>query len=307
MKMNKFFAVAMAALALVACQPGEEPVKDVLKLNEDSHLLKVGESFTLEANKAVTFEANKGGIVSLVPANDGKSVLVMGLAEGGVMISAKAGAETAICVVTVSKSGVIGGGGSLKGSQIWPVILDGTTADANVSKIVADFRPDDQGKNLWVWEETYTGGEATGLNFHGNTDGYLAMLVGNVGWSGMGFCVDGDAAVTAAVNDLRKAIMAEPDQYYLHMAIKSTDTQAHTFYFLCTDKTKFVFGTPFDGGESLGDFDRDGSWQEFDIPMSKFATSIAGNDVNGANVFVALSGGNPGKALNLDAVYFYKK
>lgn len=320
MKVNfKYALMAFAALAMVACGPKEtpdDPNKDnpdpekeaELVLSETSKSIKVEESFDLTATVAAEFTVNKEDIVQLVPANDGKSVKVTGVGEGSAILTATTkGGQSKTCVVKVAKAGGSEGGSALKGSQIWPIILDGTTADANASKIVADFRPDDQGKNLWVWENTYNAGEATGLNFHGNTDGYLALVVNNVGWSGMGFCVDGDAAVTAAVNILRRAIIADQDNYFLHLAIKSTDTQAHTIYFLCTDKTKFVFGTPFDGGESIGDFARDGAWHEYDIPMSQFVNAIAGDDVNGANVFVALSGGNQGKQLNLDAVYFYKK
>ena len=45
---------------------------------------------------------------------------------------------------------------TVKGTKIWPIVLDGTSADANASKIVADFRPDDVGRFLYIWENTYT-------------------------------------------------------------------------------------------------------------------------------------------------------
>jgi hypothetical protein len=56
------------------------------------------------------------------------------------------------------------------------------------------------------------------------------------------------------------------------------------------------------------DFERDGAWHAFDIPMSKFANALANQAVEaGVNVFVVLTEGTQGAQLNLDAVYFYKK
>ena len=108
--------------------------------------------------------------------------------------------------------------------------------------------------------------------------------------------------------ELRDAIVANPDQYFLHFAIKSKDQGSHTFYFMNTDATMFVLGTPFTGGTAIENFTRDGKWYHYDIPLAQYATALANADLsNGANIFVMLSGGTPGVQLNLDAVYFYKK
>ena len=108
--------------------------------------------------------------------------------------------------------------------------------------------------------------------------------------------------------ELRDAIVANPDQHFLHFAIKSTDQGSHTFYILNSEATKFVLGTPFDGGTAIENFTRDGKWYHYDIPLAQYATALANADLSkGANIFVMLSGGTPGVVLNLDAVYFYKK
>jgi hypothetical protein len=107
---------------------------------------------------------------------------------------------------------------------------------------------------------------------------------------------------------LKEAIVANPDQYFLHLAIKSTDNYAHCFYMFGSEATKFVLGnhSVYDG-PIKADFTRDGSWQEFDIPMSQYATALANTTcAAGVNVFVMLSEGVVGAKLNLDAVYFYK-
>lgn len=305
MKANKIFALALAALAFVACKPKEE-VKP-LELNQKEATIKVGETLTLTANIAVdSWISNKPEIATVA---DG---VVLGVSEGTAIISATAGSDTKTCVVKVLKEGDNTGGngtpGEVKGSQIWPIILDGVTYAANESKVVASFQPNDVDQFLYVWEGTYIGGEAAGMNAMGNAEGYTSLSVGTVGWSGAGFNLNENAANMEKCRELRDAIVADPDNYFLHMAIKSTDQGSHTFYVLNSDLTKFVMGTPFDGGTTVENFTRDGKWYHYDIPMAQYANALASADLTkGANVFVMLSGGTPGIVLNLDAVYFYKK
>ena len=321
MKANKFFAFAFAALTMVglnACKDknnggdGKEPTKPgqeaELALNPTSLQLEVGQEGTITATIEVAFESANPAVATVTPANDGKSAKVTAVAEGSAVITAKSkGGQTKTCIVAVKKAGGEGGGAQLKGSQVWPIILDGTTAEANASKIVATLQPNDVDQHLWLWDNTYIGGTASGMNFHGNSDGYCALVVTTVGWSGGGFCLDAGSAGLNASEELRKAIVANPDQYFLHLAIKSTDQASHTFYTFGNDGTKFVIGnTVFDGGFIVSDFARDGAWHEFDIPMSSFASALASKAAD-SNVFVMLSGGVQGTQLNLDAVYFYKK
>ena len=201
---------------------------------------------------------------------------------------------------------------ALKGSQFWPIAIDGTTADANASKMVGDFRPDDVGKFLCVWDSTYVVNDnPTGPNFHGNTDGYTSLIVSTMGWAGCAYCLTETDASNAwqAAEALRAAIVASPDDYYLHMALKSTDAASHCFYIFGSEATKFVIGyTAVYDGPIYANFTRDGEWAEFDIPMSRFATALATTTcAAGVNVFVALSEGEAGVRLNMDAIYFYKK
>ena len=313
MKANKFFAVALAALTLVgfnACDKKDEPTQEgTLTLNPTSLQLKVGEEGNIEATVAATWVSSAPEKATVVPANDGKSAKVKALADGSAVITATTkGGQTKTCVVSVQKQGG-GGGAAVKGSQIWPIILDGVTAEANQSKIVATFQPNEADQFLYVWENTYSGVSATGLNFYGNTEGYTALAVGGAGWSGMGFCLTDAGTGWQNAAALKDAIVANPDDYFLHLAIKSTDNYAHCFYFMGAESTKFVLGTQsVYEGPVLGNFTRDGSWAEFDIPMSAYANALANQAVAaGVNVFVVLTEGVQGAQLNLDAVYFYKK
>ena len=323
MKTNKFFSAVFAALALVgftACEPQPTPDEVVsVVLDQTTLTLEVGATATLKATvdpAGATVEwASQDPTVASVA--DG---VVTGLAAGNTIIVASAGGKMASCIVKVNAAGTPGTGdnpgsgnaGALKGSQFWPIAIDGTTADANASKLVADFRPDDVGKFLYIWENTYAANEnPTGLNFHGNTEGYTALLVGSVGWSGCGYCLtesDGSKAWEAA-EALRAAIVASPDDYFLHMAVKATDNASHCFYILGSEATKFVLGSKsvYDG-PVYKDFTRNGEWAEFDIPMAQYAAALSATTcVAGVNVFVALSEGIAGAQLNMDAVYFYKK
>ena len=61
----------------------------------------------------------------------------------------------------------------IKGSKFWPIQVDKNIVTKNRRKIVADFRPDDAGRFLYVWDGTYIINENyIGSNFHGNDESY---------------------------------------------------------------------------------------------------------------------------------------
>ena len=310
MKTNKFFATALAVLALVgftACEQKNQPTEP-LTLTETSVTLKVGETHQLVANVTVESWTSSNEAVATV-ANG----LVTAVSAGNAIISATAAGVTKTCVVLVEAAGSTGGNttaAQVKGTKIWPVILDAVTAEANASKIVGDLRIDDTNNFLYIWAagETYAAGEGTGLNFHGNTEGYVALTVAAPqGWSGLGFNL-GEASAAAA-EQLRQAIVANPDKYFLHIAMKATTPGNHQFYTFNDAATSFAVGTAtIEKGQVIGDFTRDGSWAEFDVPMANFAAAMANLTFpTGGNIFCALSGAAVGSQLNLDAVYFYEK
>ena len=314
MKTNKFFATALAVIALVgftACEQ-KNPV-ETLELTETSITLKVGDTHQLTANVAVESWTSSNPAVAAV-----SNGLVVAVAEGTAIVSATAAGVTKTCVVLVTADATQGNGNGngnttaaqVKGTKIWPIVLDAVTAEANASKIVGDLRIDDTNNFLYIWAagETYAAGEGTGLNFHGNTEGYVALTVAAPqGWSGLGFNL-GEASAAAA-EQLRQAIVANPDKYFLHIAMKATTSGNHQFYTFNDAATSFAVGTAtIEKGQVIGDFTRDGSWAEFDVPMANFAAAMANLTFpTGGNIFCALSGAAVGSQLNLDAVYFYEK
>lgn len=195
-------------------------------------------------------------------------------------------------------------------SKFWPLVMDNSTIEKYATKMAADLRADDVDNFIYIWNN-YVAGDNRGLNFYGNGEGYMSLVVGNDSWCGLGlFLGEKGSAVNAAVK-LANEIVADPDSYYLHMAIKSTDAASHAFYVLNNENTHFTLGRNWVSDAPVyADFSRNGTWQEFSIPMSVLARGIDLGGLliqSGMNVFVALSELIPGAELNLDAVYFYKK
>ena len=328
MKANKFFAVALAALTLVgfnACKPGQQgggsedpdqPGQEAtLALDKTSLSLEVGEEATITATIEVSFESANPAVATVTPANDGKSAKVTAVAEGNAIITAKSqGGQTKTCVVAVKKKGGEGGAGNaIVAKRIWPIILDGITAETNANLIAGDIRPDpENGNNLDIWAsgETYIAGAGTGANYFGNNEGYVSLIVAApAGWSGGGFNI-GKATSLQAMKDVKDAIVANPDNIFLHIGMKATTEGNHEFYLFGSDATAFNIGkAAVEKGSVIGDFTRDGAWHGFDVPMAQFANVISGISISetGQYVLSFLSGGAVGSQLNLDAVYFYEK
>ncbi|MBR4520603.1 MAG: Ig-like domain-containing protein [Paludibacteraceae bacterium] len=309
MKANKFFAIALAALTMVgfnSCKDKEKEV-EALTLTPTSLTLKVGETGTITANITVETWASNNEAVATVDKG-----VVTAVAEGNAIISATANGTTKTCVVLVEKAGQQGGDEkTIEAKRIWPVILDGVTSEKYASLIAGDFRVNDVDNFLYIWAagETYNAGDGTGKNFFGNTEGYMALTVAApAGWSGGGFCITNTESVAAA-QVLKEAVTANPDKYFLHIAIKAANDGTHQFS-VFDDAAFFNIGTEkIDGkGNIIGNFERDGEWHEFDVPLSAYTTEIAGSIVkSGMNIFSIRSGATVGAQLNLDAVYFYEK
>lgn len=207
----------------------------------------------------------------------------------------------------------------LNGSEYYPIIMDGTTSEKLGSKIVCDLRPDDVNKFLYVWEGTYTGNTASGLNFFGIAGDYTSLAVTNVGWSGAGYFV------TGKVDGFDKIANLNNPGYYFHIAYKGAANVAHACYFAWGDGNlyRFVLGqgqTEVEGvmTQALKPINNDGAfvaneWNEYEISLADagvdftHALSANADGVPGTNVFCFLSGGTSGTVINLDAAFFYKK
>lgn len=293
-----------------------EEGQTVVTLDKVTAKIAVGETITLTAS--VTPES-KASELTWKSSNEAVATVaggvVTGVAAGEAKIIAAVGEVSAEATITVTGGDNPGGEEinhpSLKGSEYFVYQLGGKAADQIADKIVADFRPNDDTKNLWIWDGTYAAGETSGKNFYGEAEGWVSLTVTSVGWSGFAYnCAD------LAELDKLAVIMDEPDKYYLHLGMKSTDNASHLLFLdgtsgsgkVCIGATAFV-----DNGisyEPAGDFKRDGTWGEIEISMKTLIDQglvFGNNNEKGLNVLGFLSGPTTGTSLQYDAVFIYKK
>ena len=188
------------------------------------------------------------------------------------------------------------------------VITIGTSygvTQALSEKIIADYNVDDQRNFLWVWSGTYQPQPSQGVNSFGYGDPYNHYVVTNVGWSGLGYASNEGAGKDLSILN---------DDYVLHFAMRGTDPERHASHQIIVGDAKFTLGkTTFEGAPILGDFRRDGTWTNFDIPVKALRALIGGAELYSSNVknyagnvFAILSGGAQGTDLQFDNVFFYQ-
>lgn len=197
------------------------------------------------------------------------------------------------------------------GDNYYLISMDDISASKINSKVVADFRPNQSTNNLYIWADTYTPENVTGLNSFGDANvSWVSLIVNTVGWSGAGF-----HSTNTALLDKLATVTANPENYFLHFAVKSSDNACHLFGMDGQSNIKFSIGpTPFiDNGVStptITNFPRDGEWHTIEIPMTtlkQMGLSYSTNNMDSKNVFWLLSGGVPGVKLELDAIFIYEK
>ena len=181
------------------------------------------------------------------------------------------------------------------------------------NKILKNESPTDLdgSRPLYIWDNTYTGGEGEGFNSFGGS-GYMSFVVGTVGWSGLGHNGVVDAAKELDGFDFS---MLKTGKWYLHMAMKDGGSihATHNIGIGPDAKGCFALGeTKTDAKyELIGDFKRDGEWYNIDIPVDDLVDMgfdlTKCTDKCAGNVLTFLSGGATGAQLNYDAVFFYQK
>jgi len=300
---------AIMALSFTGC--GGDDI-EVTGISLDQATLQVPVESTGALIATLEPEGAKGDVQwsssdpSVAAVNNG---IVTGLKQGTATVAASFGIFSATCEVTVTPKQLDPNNlpASLKGSNYHIIQIDETSYGYIQNKVVNDFRPDDNFKNLWVWEATFLGGTPSGLNFYGMTEGWVSLVVSNVGWSGAGY------NVAAGFGDINMTdLYANPNDYVFHIALKSAQPSS-SYLFIFTDKTseaKVCIGSAaIEGIEPYMDFTRDNEWHSIEIPVSYLNTlglfyNAAFSDVN---ILAFLAGGVQGTTLDMDAVFFYKK
>jgi len=323
MKANKIFAVALAALALVACNKAPQTVEvEKVELDQKTLTLEAGQEATLVATvtpagaATVAWTVDDAAIVTVVPANDGLSAKVVAVAEGQTIVTATAGSKNARCIVKVGAPApenpfqVL-----LEGNNYYVFNLGETAFEAIKDKVKADFRidgeyvgdqiPQETTCVLEIWGETFTGGAGGGLNCFGHSgenDGYISLVSQTgAGW-GLG-C--GGLRVCHRTVDL-SAITGD---YYLAIVYKTPANNANT-------TAKFtLYSTTADGAEvaKAVSGNTNGEWTLIEYKMSDlFAQGLVWSTpwdetVKGAWYSLGLLIEGIGNGLDVDAVFVYEK
>ena len=321
MKMNKFLGFLMAAsvFTFAACDNGEDDPSTVNSITMDAtKSVEVGKTVALNATTnpagaTITWDSANPNVATV-----SSSGVVTGVAVGTAIITATAGTKTATCTVTVVAEGQGGNDPidptlhpTLRGTEYYVFQLDATTRAKLGSRIVADFGPDDMLKHFYIWPDgdTYVAGATSGRNFYEELEEWTALTVADLGWSGAGFAIDD-------LDELNKlsAIMQNPEEYYFHIAMKSTDQASHLFCFDGTVGTgRVAIGGDFIDGATYPSFQtitRDGEWNSIEVPMTYLLDQglVYGSDNReGKNVLWVLSGGIQGTVLQFDAAFIYRK
>lgn len=188
-----------------------------------------------------------------------------------------------------------------------------TVAALNTAgKTIHDYRVDDETRFLYVWDSTFNGGDGSypGVGYH--TDGYVALEVASVGWSGAGFYMASGIDLSHISSDthFHAAFRATTYPTAVGMVLLNPDDSSNG-----TSACFSIGSSAFDdNGTSyplVGDFDRSGGeWVGIDLTFSDIAklwssfSYVATSSWIG-NVFAILAGGVQGTDVSLDAVYFY--
>lgn len=323
MKANKIFAVALAALALVACNKTPQTVEvEKVELDQKTLTLEEGQEATLvatvtpEGAATVAWTVDDDAVASVIPANDGKSAKVVAVAEGQTIVTATAGNKSARCIVKVGAATpenpfqVL-----LEGKNYYVFNLGETAFEAIKNNVKEDLRidgeyvgdaiPQETTCVLEIWGNTFGGGAGGGLNCFGHTgenDGYISLVSQTgEGW-GLG-C--GGLRVCHRTVDL-SAITGD---YYLAVVYKTPANNA-------TTTAKFtLYSTNVEGAEVAKEVsgNTNGEWTLVEYKMSDlFSAGLDWNtpwneEVKGAWYSLGLLINGIGNGLDVDAAFVYEK
>ena len=323
MKANKFFAVALATLALVACDKNNQTVEvEKVELDQKTLTLEEGQEATLVATvtpqgaATVAWTVDDESIVTVVPANDGLSAKVLAAKEGQTIVTATAGSKSARCIVKVGAAAPANPFEALLQGKNYYVFNLGETAFESIKdKVKGDFRingeyvdgviPEEVTCVLEIWGNTFGGGAGGGLNCFGHSgenDGYISLVSQTgEGW-GLG-C--GGLRVCHRTVDLT----AITGDYVLAIVYKTPANNAQT-------TAKFtLYSTTATGAEVAKEVsgNTNGEWTLVEYKMADlFGAGLEWSTpwdetVKGAWYSLGLLINGVGNGLDIDAAFVYEK
>lgn len=201
-------------------------------------------------------------------------------------------------------------------TQIFDVVLgaeDVLTGLKNAGQKVNDWRVNDVDRFLYVWDNTFAGGDGSypGVGYSDmQFDGYTSLNVGNVGWSGAGFFISDESKCST---------MHWNENTKFHVATRTSSVAPSSVAVILSDcdlgggPAKVALGDAFnDGGAiypSIGPKLSD-EWVGVDISfadLKKFYPNFQwfNSEAWKGNMVSILGGGVEGQNISLDCMYFH--
>ena len=354
MKTKQLFAIALAMpmVAFLSCNKSDN--KSDEPVNPSTEVVVISPaSASVEEGKTVQLNAitNPEGLALVWSSDDptkatvDQTGLVKGVAQGEALITAKTAKGTeASCQVSVT-SAMSGGGKNIDDyvglyDEVYGLILH-EAAQAKFGETVKGmFNVDDYTVALdwWSGDQVCDMPSAEGANFFGQASGegsYLRFAT-KADYAGYGWRMydnvetemQDDVEVPVSdekrqarheklelYNTLVDRIKAEPEKYFLHIAVNSPKGERILMTFLNAG-VSFIIGTPAEGEDAkyISDIPHTGQWFEYDIALNDFISTIqtksTASSLEGPGSGLLFSGLNvygDAAVFGLDAVYIYKK
>lgn len=181
---------------------------------------------------------------------------------------------------------------------------------------VNNFGPDDETRFLYIWDDTFVGGDGSypGVGYSGmQFDGYTSLNVGTVGWSGAGWYITPNTGISTE---------HWCDQTKFHVAYRTDNNGPASVAIIINDSSKevpgaapakFAVGTAFNDGGAIYPTIGPGltdEWQAVEISFADLKKiypefNYVATDNYGGNVVSILGGGVVGQNIALDCMYFF--
>lgn len=199
----------------------------------------------------------------------------------------------------------------VNGSSYYVFFLGEKQFEALGNKVVADFRPNGDEKNLYIWGDTYTPGTCTGSNVFGDEESWTSLVVaGSQDWTGAGISIP--ITLSTELAKLKK-IHNEYQDYVLHVVLKTSQSSWAVSLGLVYGDDNYrevvIGNTSINEIAPYKDITHDGEWNLVTIPLSKFyetGFTYDKENVTSSNVFRFSSGAVAGTTLDIDACFIYK-
>lgn len=204
--------------------------------------------------------------------------------------------------VTVSQDEATEIPASLSGSKYIVWQLDANSTELLGDKIILSLATNGTTCRLDIWPDgtSMVGVESTGPNFYGN-QGYVALEVGNIGWSGGGYVYVDEENAGDPIEGFDQIVADNGEGWYFHAAVKGTPGAGNNFALCDVSGTSYTI--KWEDHCTLSETD----WQEIEIPMTEILATGWTGPVKNTNNLTIGSSTKAGDKFYYDALFIYKK